>query len=164
MMNWFARNFDLTAFAIVLLIVGVGFAFSGEFLGLASSSVHNYETIGHYVFNNPLVLAALLGFPILIKRLSVMQEQVEKSQQQIEIGQKQTRANQYSVANELLWSEHLGARIAGIEILWQQLQDNPDERTQRQIMILFSEFVKNPPYGSGERDDVSLILKLTRES
>ena len=59
-----------------------------------------------------------------------------------------------------------GARIAGIEILWQQLQDNPDERTQRMIMILFVEFVKNPPdYDPilGGRDDVSLILKLTRE-
>ena len=165
MMKWFARHFDLTAFAIVLLLIGVGFAFSGEFLGLASSSVHNYETIGHYVFNNPLVLAALLGFPILIKRLSVMQEQLEKSQQQIEVGQKQTSTSQYSIASQLMWSEHLGARIAGIEILWQQLQDNPDERTQRMIMTLFMEFAKNPPdFGldADGRDDVDLVINLMR--
>ena len=152
--KWLEKNFDFSS-----LMIALGMLLLISLLSLL------HKPVLFYFSDRPLILAALLGFPILIRRLSVMQEQVEKSQQQIEVGQKQMRASQYSVASQLMWSEHLGARIAGIEILWQQLQDNPDERTQRMIMTLFMEFAKNPPdFGldADGRDDVDLVINLMR--
>ena len=141
--SWLAEHTDPVASKIAAFVLGVSIVCTSQF--------------DDFTNNFAIVMSIILGFPFFIKRMVVAQEQLQ-------VNQNQLISSQYSVASQLMWSKHLGARIAGIEILWQQLQDNPDERTQRQIMILFSEFVKNPPYGSGERDDVSLILKLTRES
>ena len=143
--SWLTEHTDPVASKIAAFVLGV-------------SSVCTFQ-FDDFTNNFAIVMSIILGFPFFIKRMVVAQEQLQANQNQL-------NTSQYSVANELLWSKHLGARIAGIEILWQQLQDNPDERIQRMIMILFAEFIKNPPdygSGSGERDDVSLILKLTRE-
>ena len=104
----------LYALVIVLSIFVLGaFVYPAEFLFWVSSKEKQYDTIAHYVFNNPLALAALIGFPILIKRVSEVQ--------------KQTRAIQYNAANELLWSSDLGSRMAGIQALWRVAQTYPKE-------------------------------------
>ena len=143
--SWLAEHTDPVASKIAAFVLGVSIVCTSQF--------------DDFTNNFAIVMSIILGFPFFIKRMVVAQEQLQ-------VNQNQLNASQYSVASQLMWSKHLGARIAGIEILWQQLQDNPDERTQRMIMILFVEFVKNPPdYDPilGGRDDVSLILKLTRE-
>ena len=186
--SWLGRNFDFTALVVVLLIFGLGgFVYSAELLDLVSSEAKKYDTIEHYVFNNPLVLAALLGFPILIKRLSVMQEQIEKSQRQVGIGQQQTRTAQYNAANELLWSSNLGSRMAGIQALWRVAKTYPKEEYHN-VMDVFTQFIKHPlkyitekgdekkqdkflrvgqgiystqkEVPAGKRDDISEILRL----
>ena len=160
---WLERNFDLTALAIVLLIFGLlGFFLFDDFSKLVSKAYLNrdtdnaYEIIGIYIFNNPLVVAALIGFPILIKRVSETRSQ--------------SRTMQYNAANELLWSERLGSRMAGIEALWRVAHTYPKEEYHN-VMDVFSQFVKYPvPYDweegtkeenqkAGKRPDISAILQ-----
>ena len=143
--SWLAEHTDPVASKIAAFVLGVSIVCTSQF--------------DDFTNNFAIVMSIILGFPFFIKRMVVAQEQLQ-------VNQNQLISNQYSVANELLWSKHLGARIAGIEILWQQLQDNPDERTQRMILTLFMEFLKNPPdYGPnlGGRDDVNLVMNLMRE-
>ena len=165
--GWLERNFDFTALVIVLLIfVFVGFVFVETFLDLVGSAdspdetnadkTNTYKTIGHYVFQNPLVLAALIGFPILIKRVGE--------------NRLQSRATQYNAANELLWSSDLGSRMAGIDALWRVAQTYPKEEYHN-VMDVFSQFVKNPvsyewekgtkkkDQKAGERKDITAILR-----
>ena len=154
--SWWGRNFDFTALVIVSLIFGLGgFVCSAEFLDWVSSE-KKYKTIWHYVFQNPLVLAALIGFPILIKRVSETRLQ--------------SRSMQYNAANELLWSPNLGSRMAGINALW-RLADNYPKEEYHHVMDVFAQFIKNPiPYewkietktqdrNAGKRDDIHEILQ-----
>ena len=143
--SWLTEHTDPVANKIAAFVLGV-------------SSVCTFQ-FDDFTNNFAIVMSIILGFPFFIKRMVVAQEQLQTNQNQL-------ISSQYSIASQLMWSEHLGARIAGIEILWQQLQDNPDERTQRMIMTLFMEFFKNPPeYGSSLdwRDDVNLVINLMRE-
>ena len=155
--RWFGRNFDLTAFYIVLFIfVLVGFVFDECFLALVKSAYSADETIGSYVVKSPLMLAALLGFPILIKRVAETRLQ--------------SRTMQYNAANELLWSKDNSSRIAGINALWRLANDYPKEEYHH-VMDVFTQFIKNPmPYEwekgtkeqdkkAGKRDDIGKILR-----
>ena len=159
--SWLGRNFDFTALVIVLSIfVFVYCVYPAEFLVWVSSEAKKYKTIEHYVFNNPLVLAALIGFPILIRRVSEVQ--------------KQTRALQYNAANELLWSKNLGSRMAGIDALWRVAETYPKEEYKK-VMDVFTQFVKHPvsyEWGegtkkeaqkAGKRKDINAILWHLRE-
>ena len=135
--SWFGRNFDLVAFSLVFLIFGGGlFYYFDDFSQLVSQNHliidtdNAYEIIGTYVFNNPLALATLIGFPILIKRVSETRLQ--------------SRAIQYNAANELLWSEGLGSRMAGIQALWRVAQTYPQEEYHN-VMDVFTQFIKYPP-------------------
>ena len=115
----------------MLLIFGLlGVVCVDKFLELASNDKNTYETIWHYVFQNPLALAALIGFPILIKRVSETRLQ--------------SRSMKYNAANELLWSERLESRVAGIRDLWRMAQTYPKEEYYN-AMNVFSQFIKNPP-------------------
>ena len=136
--SWLGRNFDFTALVIVLLIFGLGgFVYSAELLVLVSSKEEEYNTIGHYVFNNPLVLAALLGFPILIRRVSETRLQ--------------SCAMQYNAANELLWSKDKGSRMAGIDAL-ERLGDTYPKEEYHHVMDVFTQFILYPmPYELDEK-------------
>ena len=90
-----------------------------------------------------MVVAALIGFPILIKRVSETRLQ--------------SRTMQYNAANELLWSERLGSRMAGIEALWRSLAETYPKEEYHNAMDVFSQFIKYPvPYdweeGTKEED------------
>ena len=160
--SWWGRNFDFTALVIVLFIFGlVGFVLVDTFLELVGdddkpNETKAYKTIWHYVFQNPLVLAALIGFPILIRRVSETRLQ--------------SRTMQYNAANELLWSKDKGSRMAGIEALWRFANTYPKEEYHN-VMDVFTQFIKYPiPYEweagtkkqdkkAGKRDDIRKILR-----
>ena len=160
--KWLEKNCELPSLKVAVVFL---FAFS------LLSFFH--EPVLSYFLNNPLIVAALLGFPILIKRLSVMQEQAEKSQRLVEIGQQQTRFNQYSEGKKLLFSQQLSSRMEGIEALWQFATTYPKEEYQI-VMETFSQFIKHPPLyeldekrnkqffektPAGKRDDIREILR-----
>ena len=139
MKGWVSRTFDFWASVLSLVVVGILF-WVGYF------SIYLHENSEPSLF----VIGALIGFPVLIKRLSVMQEQAEKSQQQIDIGQEQTRLNQYNEAKKLLWSEQLSSRMEGVEALWHFATTYPEK--YKTVMETFAQFIKHPlPYELDEK-------------
>ena len=144
---WLGRNFDfwasLSSFAVVSILLEMKY-FSFDI------DVSEEKFAGDLLF-----LGALIGFPILIKRVSEVQ--------------KQTRTMQYNAANELLWSERLGSRMAGIDALWRVAQTYPKEE-YKNVMDVFSQFIKHPPSyeweegtkkenkKAGKRPDIVAIL------
>ena len=157
--NWVARTFDFKA------LLFISFPAVILFFGILPSD----ENAPSFTEKQAFLFGVLLGFPVLIKRLSVMQEQAEKSQRQVEIGQKQTRINQYNTANDWLWSNHLGLRMAGIDALFRLAQTYPKEE-YRNVMNVFAHFIKHPHrYGvsgikAGKRKDINAILHTFKKS
>ena len=138
--GWWARNFDFKA------LFYISFPAVILFFGMLPSD----KDAPSFIEKQAFLFSVLLGFPVLIKRLSVMQEQVEKSQQQVDIGQKQMRFNQYSEGKKLLWSEQLSSRMEGVEALWQFVKTYPEE--YQRVMETFSQFIKYPlPYELDEK-------------
>ena len=148
MWDWIVRNFDPTSLllSITLLIC----------LFLMVSSKDTEITVHLFIINKPLLVGALLGFPILIKRFDEMRLQ--------------TRVAQYNASNELLWSKDKGSRMAGIEALWRFAKTYPKEEYHN-VMDVFSQFIQYPiPYEwkdetekdfgkEGRRRDIGKILQ-----
>ena len=149
--GWIARNFDTPALCISVLLLIYFFFMSGS------------KTVNDFIMDKTLLVGALLGFPILIKRVDTSQESLKETQ-------KQTRTSQYNAANELLWSEGLSSRMAGIESLWRVAQTYPKE-DYHNVMDVFTQFIKHPASYKweegtkeedkkvGNRADISAILR-----
>ena len=144
--GWVARTFDFNAF-FYISIPNVAL-----FLVILPSDTNAHSLIEIQA----ILFGMLLGFPVLIKRLSVMQEQAEKSQQQIDIAQKQSRDSQYRDARNLLQSNQLNSRMMGIADLWRFAKTHPQEEYHT-VMDVFINFIHQPiPYewkeGTHEQD------------
>ena len=142
---WIGRNFDFWASLLSLVVAGILF-WAGHFsIDLGEKKIEG----------DILAFGALIGFPILIKRVGEMRLQ--------------SRTTQYNAANELLWSEGLGSRMAGIEALWRVAHTYPKEEYHK-VMDVFSQFIKHPASykweeetkkedkKAGKRKDISAIL------
>ena len=144
--SWWGRNFDFPAL----------FCISIPALTLFFVTLPSYISIYYIIEKHTLLIGALLGFPILIRRVSETRLQ--------------SRSIQYNAANELLWSERLDSRMAGIEALWRVAQTYPKEEYGN-VMNVFSQFVKHPASyewkegtkkedkKAGKRKDISAILE-----
>ena len=107
--NWLEKNCDFISLMI-----------SWGLLLILSSSSFFHEPVLRYLLNNPLVVATLFGFPILIKRVSFMQEQTEAMRQQAEIMRGQ--------------SERMGEQSRSIKEQAEVLREQKDV-TQQQMLI-----------------------------
>ena len=143
---WIGRNFDFWASLLSLLVAGILFL-AGYF---------PIDVANEKFARDLLVIGALIGFPILIKRVGEVRLQ--------------SRAMQYNAANELLWSKDKGSRMAGIEALWRFANTYPKEEYHN-VMDVFTQFIKYPiPYEwkkgtqeeqkkAGKRHDIGKILQ-----
>ena len=147
MKGWVARNFDPTSLLVSITLLACLFLMSSEDTEI---------TIHVFIMDRTILVGALLGFPILIKRFDEMRLQ--------------SRIAQYNASNELLWSQSLGSRMAGIEGLWRFADDYPKEEYHH-VMGVFTQFIKYPiPYEwkdetedgvgkEGRRRDIGKILQ-----
>ena len=151
MRRWIARNFDTTA--LLVSIPALIWFFD---------PLSGYWTIRSFVEYNTLLIGALLGFPILIKRVDTSQETLKETQ-------KQSRTSQYRDARDLLNSDKLNLRMMGIADLRRFAQTHPQEEYHN-VMNVFASFIKNPiPYGvsgikAGKREDINAILNTFKKS
>ena len=135
--RWVARNFDTPALCISVLLL-ITFFFMSD-----------CKTVYSFIMEETLLVGALLGFPILIKR-------VETNQETLKEAQKQTRTSQYRDARDLLFSEILNSRMKGIDDLWRFARTHPQDEYGN-VMDVLTQFIKNPiPYkweeGTEEED------------
>ena len=144
--KWLGHNFDF--FALFCISIPV--------LTLFFTTLPSGTTVYFIIENHALLIGALLGFPILIKRVGEIRLQ--------------SRTMQYNTANELLWSKDQDSRMAGINAFWRLADDYPKEEYHN-VMDVFSQFIKHPaPYEwekgtkeedkkAGERKDINAILR-----
>ena len=150
--GWVARNFDTTALLVSVFLLIVFF-----YLSSWDSAVREF------IKEHTLLVGALLGFPILIKRVTEMQEQTRISREQL-------RFSQFADAYGKLWSSDLGTRMATIESLWHFAQKHPQEQYSG-VMDAFTRFIKHPASyewekgtkeedkKAGKRTDIAAILR-----
>ena len=122
-----------------------------------------------------LLVGALLGFPILIKRVEETQKQTRTSQETLKETQKQTRTSQetlkeeqkqrrtsqYRDARDLLFLDNLNSRMTGIDDLWRFAETHPKEEYHN-VMDVFTQFVKNPTsyeWEEGTKEDDKKAVK-----
>ena len=158
--SWLARNFDFTA----LFFISIP-ALTLFFFGLPSG-ITVYSIIEKYT----LLIGALLGFPILIKRVGINQETLKETQEQTRISREQLHFSQISDSYGKLWSSDLGTRMTAIEVLWNFAQEYPKGQYKK-VMDGFTQFIKYPaPYKweegtkeeakkAGRRADIAAILR-----
>ena len=139
--TWLGRNFDFTALFVVSIPALI------LFFATLPSGITVYSIIEKYT----LLIGALLGFPILIKRVSINQETLKETQKQsrtsqetLKEAQKQSRTSQYRDARDLLQSDQLRLRMMGIADLWRFAKTHPQEEYHN-VMDVFTQFIKRPP-------------------
>lgn len=149
--KWLEKNCELPSLRVAVVFL---FAFS------LLSFFH--EPALSYFLNNPLIVATLLGFPILIKRMAEMREQTRISREQLQF-------SQFADAYGKLWSVDLGTRMTAIESLWNFAQEHPQEQYHK-VMDTFTQFIKHPASyeweegkkekdkKAGSRTDITAIL------
>ena len=149
--DWWGRNFDFFALfrvSVPLLIVFFLLSF--------------WDAARVFIKDFTLLIGALLGFPILIKRMAEMREQTRISREQLHF-------SQYADAYEKLWSSDLGTRMKAIKSLWSFAQEHPQEQYHK-VMDDFIYFIMHPlPYGekginAGKRADIQAILHTFKNS
>ena len=154
--GWVARNFDTTALLVsVFLLIVFFFVSSWD------------SAVSEFIKKHTLLIGALLGFPILIKRVTEMQEQTRISREQL-------RFSQFADAYGKLWSSDLGTRMAAIESLWHFAQEHPKEQYHK-VMDAFTRFIRYPASykweegtkeenkKAGKRADIDAILRYMGE-
>ena len=158
--TWLGRNFDFTALFVVSIPV----------LALLFFTLPSDITAYKIIEKHTLLIGALLGFPILIKRVDETQKQTRTSQETLKETQKQSRTSQYRDARDLLISEDLNLRMMGIADLWRFANTHPQEEYHN-VMDVFTLFIKHPiPYEweqgtkekdqkAGKRKDIHAILQ-----
>lgn len=146
--SWLGRNFDF----ISLFYVSVPLLFVFSLLSF-------WDLARDFIKDFTLLIGALLGFPILIKRVAEMQEQTHISREQLHF-------SQFADAYGKLWSPDLGTRMTAIESLWRFAQKHPQEQYS-EVMDVFTHFIKHPAEEgkkeeakkAGKRPDISAILR-----
>ena len=132
--TWWGRNFDFNGF----------FYISIPALTLFFVTLPSDKTVYDIIEKHTLLIGALLGFPILIKRVAEMQEQTRISREQLHF-------SQFADAYGKLWSLDLGTRMTAIESLWRFAQAYPKEEYKK-VMDVFSQFIRHPqPYELDEK-------------
>ena len=143
--GWIARNFEIPALCISALLL-ITFFFMSV-----------YTTVHSFIMNETLLVGALLGFPILIKRVTEMQEQTRISREQL-------HSSQFSDAYGKLWSSDLGTRMTAIDSLLRFAQAHPKEEYKK-VMDVFCQFIKHPlPLEAGDQPDIHAILHTFKKS
>ena len=94
--------------------------------------------------NLGLVIAGVIAFPIAIWRAIVADRQSRASLRQAKIADEGFLFDRYQRGAEMLGSETLSVRLAGIYSLEQLAKDDP-EQYHIQIVMSFCSFVTNPP-------------------
>ena len=155
----------------VLIASGVFLIMFWDWLSVEESNGVTIRKSGNEIIRNlGLVIAAIIGLPIVIWRSMVAERQAIASQRQAETAQRSLLNERYQKGAEMLGSEMLQVRLGGIYALEHLAHEHPEEY-HIQIMQLLCAFVRTPPEGNEKsgatdgdqqatrlREDVQAIL------
>ena len=128
----------------------------------AGATMNGADSAGATIRNIGLVIAGSVALPLALWRGVVADKQASAAQRQANLDREALLNERFQKGAEMLGSNVLTVRMAGIYALRQLAQDPPNTY-HVQIMDLFCAFVRRPPHdleteGSLPRQDVQAIM------